>query len=659
MAFPAPGWIRVSNVSPQFPCTGWTWMGAPGKGMPSTRLVAVDANGRYPALAVNSVVIARVPLGPGESRDLRLEQPQPSDPVMDYAVAREIASDPMRSVPKLVVEMVDGTRHEALPPSFESRKDWDPVMWRTQTISRWRELPVVVEGWFDVFSAQRSIEWSMRVKYGTTKPGAPIRPAIRRITAEFGHFAVVEDWESKGMRPAQQFGDRWVVELAGPSVDWFPGRALRIRGALLCTDGSQEQVEALQYRREGKPRGEVGGWDGNIGPFGVIPRISLTRHREFKEQAWRRLHQRGHEDDPRPIVHHPYAGQTGPGPEFGVIWGYAAHILGHHEPSLLHFVERDIDACFRRPCHFTEERTSRPIARADHPGCRTFSGLPHAGWGTDLLGLPNPIPWIGGYTEPDDQHRPGLAELFMFLMTREPALGATIHDKLELDTMAWWRGRTPKLGEGGIDNMGVVPRQWGRPLMVWCWCHEAGFPQAEALIRDVVDYLHRACAWQLRSGTAAVQVLSDRLYKYGWVEADNQTPIWSWWPWMEATVIYALRAADLLFDLPKAREMVLRAARTVVRHGFYEHGGRWHCAYSVRTRADGSALPASSYWPGDNTNPDVYTIQDWGVWEQCAPVAKTLLELEPDGPDAERCRAILTTYGSPLTESGAAHFAVR
>lgn len=661
MGYPDIGYCRLSNPSPQFNARAWVLMGTQQNATP-THLDAVDSAGiRHPAFAVHRSLIVRAPLAPVETRDFRLE---PRSTALEAFSLPVEATHLERLIPKVFVEMADGRVHQSMPLAVvETKVDWDPVMRRSHVVARWSQVPgLVLAGDFDFFSQQRVVEWTFTPSYGTTQPGLPFVAPVKRIWLDFGFPAVVDNRRSKGLRPVMQIGTSgtWRAEIVGPSTVWDHGDGARVQGALLCAS-SAEHVTECEYRREAKPWGLCGGWEGRFGPFGIVPKVSSARHDSFKQRRWEGLHRQGTEDEPRETVHWPHSGQTGPGAEFGAVWGFAAHCLGVGDPSMLHFLQRDLDATFRRPLHRVEHATSRPVAAADHPLCRTYSGIPDSRLGSDMLGLPTPMQGFHGYGEPDEQHQTILAAAAMYKLTRCPALGRSLNDYLQQALMSWWRGRQPKLGEGATDNESFVPRQFGRPLLNYCWIYD-DFPQAEELIRECVAYMYRAAAWRVddESVLQGGGVLGRRLHKYGWIEPwstpSNIVPIYSWWPWMETLGIIGLRAADRLLSIPEARELVLRSCRSIVRQGFYQFNGQWYVAYALRSRADGSPLPASSYT--DSSTLDVL-VGDGSTWEVTIPAVKILLELEPAGPDAPRCRELLARYGTPQTEQAVAYFAVK
>jgi hypothetical protein len=655
--------IRAANPSLSYPCADWIGsIGIPDHVTP-TPLVAVAPGGRrFPAFVAQRMAFVRPVLEPGQKLDLELRPPGPNDPrIAAFSIDPWVADEPLKLVPQFFAK-INGVVTAAYPiTSVVTRMEWDPVMRRSEAMVRWPGCPLTFQFRLTVFTEQSVCEWELAPVYGTTRTGDPVYGDIRGITMRIGEFPVVDDRTPNGLHyPVWNDAlGTYEVELANPSVNWLRSRMLPVRGALLCmppidrieSAAQSPKALAMRYRREARPIAVVPSILAKT-PFGLAPTIApellAQEAAGVRFLLHRRLNTPGSPDD-QPLFTQPsWSATTGRQPDWGAIHQLAGLILD--DPSLIHYLRRDVDADMRRPVHFREHVTGLPVQATAHPNTVTYCGVPHPQLCTDLLGNQHPMPFDTLFTASDDEHRAGLLARFLALTQRDPTLLEHIQDCHQMDLLGYWRKRQPNPG-GGIG----APRGWGRPLMIWCWDYCCGFPRAEELIRDAVERMYLGASMMARDATRDVQVLEERIVKYGW-SADSR-PIEGWWPWMEAEAIRALRAADLLFGLPEARELILRSARTVVRHAFYVWEGRWRCTYAVRSTPDGSALPASSYWPAEGQNPDVFTYDT--AWVETIPAVDILLSMEPNGPDAPRCREIIAAFGPPRTLLEAAQRAVR
>jgi len=537
------------------------------------------------------------------------------------------------------------------PGSFSIEDACDArILWtfRTQIVA----ADMFVEGWVSIFSGQEVVEFVIRASYGSTAPGQPRERVFGSLSMIVGEKPVIDHRMPKGLHapmwrmdvvPGQVW---WEAELATPRA-WLRTRTVRVKGALLCLPpedrfgqlAGDSRLMNLQAREEAGIFAIADVWQGKFLSFGKVPLLdgglALTLERQRRSAWLRREGTMGDEYAARPYGQPPNSGQTGEQPDFGA--ARCEHALQMLAPWALHDLDYSVDAWPLRP-YANRYPSGMPVEARNHPGARLWNLRPDERFGSDHLGWPKPVGWIGAWDTSDSQHRSDNLLLGLFALTRDPSLRRTITDIIELQKMELDQG-LPPLGSG----VGS-PRAVGRTLLSLCHMFVLGFTEVEPMIRKLVSYAFHAASFRLLPSEAEVRVLSSNEAKYGWVNPDG-SPIRAWLPWQESIAVMGFNAAWLALQLAEARDLVLIPATTIVRHGFFRENGRWFACYGVRWRTDALGVPLSptSY----TTHLPNYDVFVFGIHRWILPALRILHSVQPNTPDGVRAKTILDSYGAP------------
>ena len=636
--------VKLQNVSPH-PTRQWVLVGLPNRVTAPTAVRLGPHRGYADGYELH--VDASLPAMTEEIHEI-VEVAEPSTP---FAFHPWVADDLLGLVP--VFHLVWGGVKRTTAAVIEVA-EITPVLLKVRVRAL---LPgnVSIEGWLRIYSGSPIVEFQMPARYGTTAPGQPRTSSLGSLSMEMREYAHVDFATAKGLHaPAWSQIDgvlQWETELVAPT-EWHRAATFRVAGAILCLPAAakfptlpgNEEVVHLQARMTAPLTGlvEPSAWAPVLTPLGVLPEIPAGAQ---QEQARRlsglveRLSTPGNALATRPYAQPPNSGQTGEQPDFG--YCRAEHAVAMWAPWALWDLSYAAEAWGLRPYANREPDTSRVLA-ANHPNANTYNLRPDERFSRDdMLGWPIPVGWIGDpwWLTSDSQHRSDNLLFALYRLTRCDALKSVIQDLLQLEWMEYGRDRQAAAGSG----LGA-PRGWGRVLYSRLQAIRAGFLEFASSAERLIDNAFVAASYTKLPDDKSVRVLSDSEEKYGWKDGDGAT-IRCWLPWQEAIACVAFFAAWKLMSSEKARELALVSARTICRHAYFQEAGQWHVCYGVRWRTDspGDPLPASSY----NTNPLNFDVFVTGMQRWTNPALKVLLALEPDGPDADRARTILTAYGPP------------
>lgn len=627
--------LVVQNLS-QARQQAWVFVGAPASQQPGT----CKPQG-WPAVSMPGGLAVKIDLPAGARAQVTSIEPTTATPIAAKALP---ATTTFAALP-VAAAAVEGSGAKwsewvfdeaaRLVPHFLCWKDgwpfWsqDPTLvsiemlgpalrvgWRTRIAP---PIDLTLEGWWTFWPGQDVVDTSMQAIWATTATSG-MSANIGELVLVIGERPVIDHAKRKGL-PEQPvfypefFGGMWGQTIATARA-W--GRASRIQwtGALLClaagerwsTPPSDARHALLQARQQGPLCAVSGAWDGSWGalgelpvsPPGAVPRPISTAD--------------GDEYDWRPLGEFKEAGTTGEHPDYGCCSGGDAVVL--LSPAAIHDYRWQVQAWGLRPTS-NRESDGRPIRAADHPTMVIYNQRPEARVGSqDVLGWPREIPyqWPGsGFGSVDDQHRSDNLLVATFQLTRDPCIRSWIQDLLELEQRRYWPPEGAPISS---------PRDWGRTQLAWAHYAACGFPEARGLLLRSLAAVDAGAALRRIPQDAAhtVRTLSDNESKYGWVELmppvepGQPTPqpvmIRSWNPWQEGLAIPGLWACWRQTGDDRARTLAITDSETLVRHAFYQDAaGNWFTAYSVRWRIDdpGAPLPASSYWPAEGPNLDVFT----------------------------------------------------
>lgn len=635
--------VKIQNVNAT-PFSQWVMCGLPTP-VPEQHLLV----GPYRAYAREYELHVFAAL-PAASEQVETTRPGPAVEPPPFALHPWVADDLPGLVPTFTI-VLDGQRVTA-GASILSVK-LEGVVLKVHLRALIPRANVVLDGHYRIYTDSPIVEYVWNATYGTVAPGQPRMREFGSLSMVLGEYTVVDFAIAKGLHaPAwSPVGDplRWEVELCAPMV-WHRAATVEVFGAILCLPASSRfptlpgnaEVANMQARMFAPLTMMVdpAEWAGNYGPLGVLPEVFTGAGAEqgrFVANALARLSTAGSEHDPRLYGQPPNSGQTGEQPDFG--YARAPHAVSTWSPFALWILRYHAQAWKLRP-YANKEPDGSPVRAVRHPNARTYNLRPDERFSrADMLGWPDPVGWISGYTTSDSQHRSDNLLFGLYQLTRCPSLCATIFDILELEKMAYGRGVIGAPGSG----LGA-PRGWGRVLYARLQGVAAGFHDFAVLAREIVQAAAVQASYTTLPVTdaATVRVLSSGEEKYGWKDQQGQ-PIRCWLPWQEAIAVVAFYAAWKVLAMPEARDLALTAARTIARHAYFKVGDQWHVCYGVRWRTDapGEPLPDSAY---NLTQPN-YDVFVTGMQRWTNPALKVLLALEPDAPEAARAREILAHYG--------------
>lgn len=659
-ALPAqlPPTVKVQNISGS-PLKQWVLCGLP-QAVPEQSLRA----GAFPAYARGHELHVFADLAAASEMVLPLAAGPALPPLRIHP---DVADDLWGLVPTFGLT-VDGERITATPTI--AIDEVTPVLLRVSFRAVIPRANVTVEAWYRIYHDSPIVEWESCATYGTTAPGQPRLRTFGPLTMELREFTAVDFAMAKGLSPPvwSMVGGalRWETELAAP-MQWHRAATIDGFGAILCLP-STARFAALTEPGPGAIDPDLAkllarttapltsmvaptAWEGHYGPLGAVPKVwsgAQTEQVRRWSTMWARLRTAGSEQDARSYAQPPGSGQTGEQADFGI--ARCEHALPMWAPWALWDLRYHVQAWKLRPYHNKEVDGSRVLA-ARHPNARTYNLRPDGRFSrADMLGWPDPVGWISGYTTSDSQHRSDAMLFGLYLLTRSPSLRATILDLIELEKMAYGRGTLPAPGSG----LGA-PRGWGRVLHSRLWGLSAGFSEFEPLVREMVTAAAVAASYTALDAAQTVQVLSSGEEKYGWKTATGET-IRCWLPWQESIAIIGFAGAWRMLAIPEARTLALTASKTIARHGFFKVGDQWYTAYGVRWRTDapGEPLPDSAY---NLTSPN-YDVFVYGMHRWTLPAVRVLLSLEPTAPEAARAREIQTFFGAPKSWDDACWWAL-
>lgn len=652
-ALPAqlPPTVKVQNISPG-PLKQWVLCGLPNA-VPAQSLTA----GGFPAYASGHELHVFADLAAASERTLTLAEGPALPPLRLHP---DVADDIWGLVPQFAL-VVDGEKQTATPTI--SIDEVTPVLLRVSFRALIPRANVTIDAWARIYADSPIVEFETNATYGTTATGQPRLRTFGSLTMTLREFAAVDFATPKGLRApvwSTEGGTlRWEVELAAP-MQWHRASTIDCFGAILCLP--QADRFAASATENAGPAGpgavspdvtkilsratapltsmvDPAAWAGKYGPLGVIPKAGSWAPAEQTRRwnaMWSKLRTPGSELDPRAYAQPPNSGQTGEQAEFG--WARCEHAISMWAPWALWDLRYHVQAWKLRPLANKEPDGSRVLA-SRHPNARTYNLRPDERFSrADMLGWPNPVGWISGWTTPDSQHRSVPLLMGLYQLTRSPSLRTSILDLIELERMAYSTGMPPP-GSG----LGA-PRAWGRVLYSRLWGIVAGFPEFEPLVRSqIIEAAVAASYTTLPPGSAqTVRVLSSNEEKYGWKTPEGQM-IRCWLPWQESIAVVAFYAAWKQLSIPEARTLALTAARTTTKHAYFKSGTNWYVCYGVRWRTDapGEPLPDSAY----NLSQPNYDIFVYGMHRWTNPALRVFLALDPQAPEAARATEILAFYG--------------
>ena len=595
--------------------------------------------GIHRAVVRDGVLYAKLTMAAGERRRVEL---QPGGATAPFALHPWIGDELDRLWPSFVAVEPDGDEHRSRP-AWPRLIEAGPARWVWQLDTMVPEVPLVVRGYFYVFTDSPVIEYEIRTSYGTTAPGQPQVIQLESVRMEVGERPHVDFASRKGLDYAVRVGDRWHQTVSAPR-EWLRCRTIELTGALLCQPESDPyglSADAMA-RIDGPLCGVADGWQGRFLAFGSVPNPQGQAWAD-RDQARARSAfeagrtQVGDEMDPRPYGQPPYSGTTGNQADFGGRTCWLVRLDASPEPWALHDLRFSAQAWLLRP-YANREPSGAPLTRAAHPDLISYNLAPYDRLSRDMAGWPVPSVWISGYTTSDSQHRSDNLLYGLWALTRSMSLRDTILDMLALQSCEVRREPGQWSGVGS-------PRGWGRPLVSLCHAYSLGFVQAEPMIRRAVADMWVARSYGAYPG-APVQTFSDNEGKYGWLMPDGKTLIRAWLPWQDAIAEMGLYAAWVQLRIPEARQMILDVAPSTIRWGFYMRDGQMkHCyAIAYDPALPGQPPPPSAFTP-IQPNKQVFTAGDCASWTITA--AHILLALGCDPATADLCRERIAAFGPP------------
>lgn len=646
--------VVIENINTS-PYKSWVMCGLP-EAVPEQHLVARHSQlGAFPAYAIGHCLYVNASMPAARRGTFTIETgPTPTQP--NFIFSDWVTDEIIKIIPKFKIRSgSDVYTSNPIDPHTNAidfikviEQNYARMVFHFRT--RILQANMTIEGWLYVHNDQPAIEYEINATYGTTQLGQARDRTFGSLSMVVGEIPVVDFKVPKGLHDPMWYSDTanggivWEAELATPN-QWMRARTVEVFGALLCLPPihklsqviSDPRITNLLSRLQAPLTSIYTDWDSKYGPIGQVPRSFpdlAAQQVSRRSRLNSRLLTPGNEYDPREYGQPPNSGQTGEQADFGIARAEAAIIM--KEPWALWDLRYHVQAWKLRP-YANREPDGSPVLAINHPKTKTYNLRPDERFSRDdMLGWPNPVGWISGYTTSDSQHRSDNLLIDLYMLTRSKSLERTIRDILELERMQY-EGGEPPVGSG----MGA-PRGWGRVLYARCKAYSAGFTEFEPLIRKMVASAYRVASYRRLSPDVKVRVLSDDEEKYGWLD-QNSDPIRCWLPWQESIAVIGFYAAWKVLGIPEARELAVVASKTIASYAFFKAGTQWYTAYGVRWRTDveGEPLPPSAYHL-DIPNNDVFV---YGMHRWTLPALRILEKLEPTAPENVQGRQILNFFG--------------
>ena len=390
------------------------------------------------------------------------------------------------------------------------------------------------------------IEWTLQVVYGTTaNDGQPqVAQGLPALSMVVGGSLAMMLLDSKGqnrIEPPFPEGDRWVVPV------WRAGARLH-RGSRCTLRGCMAAVESHVRQSSGRAFGLFLGWDGNWGPFGVVPRGVLQPVQQQSPSGSDRLR-----------VQEPFSGTTGEQRDFG----YASDLaVSRQDPSELTDALWQCEGYALRPTCLVEPggRQFRPEL---HPRAELYNQRPDLAFGADdRVGWPPPnqILYIPGamtleHTTSDNEHRSDLFLHATARLTGEWWLYRMVQEHVLLDRCDLHVQRNQSQAARAIGRLSVT-RAW----QAWLGFAEAADRGAQYLLAVMA----KAGTWNRPDGQHIAPTLEQA--KYGWLTSSQpQSPVMGCTGWGASLVALGAEALARVSD--GERQLALRGLATrLARH---------------------------------------------------------------------------------------------
>lgn len=673
--------IILQNIAPSFPQKQWVSIGLPKEEARDAEIgvVVTDDGNKFPAAIFGQELFVEALLQPNQTVEGKYHADTTSDESVPktFQFSDWVMDEPHKLIPIFYMEVnghTFGTRlpvyRHSIPRNYEKDAslmpfvtgipgDSNAVRQRFYLKTHIPEVDVYIEGWFDFFHKQDATPFIIRCTYGNTNK-TPLYNVLPDLKMLVGEKPQIDFWKRKGLAEPIYRADlkMWEVTIV-ESHQWMKTRTVEVFGNLLCLppydrfalemgkEGATERYQWLQAKAQGPIKGIADVWEDNWLAFGKVPDVPVNGPAETIKaynNFMADMNKEGGEFDPRKYAQPPNSGQTGEQADFGASKCELAVTM--KKPWALHEYRFSAQAWMLRP-YANIEPNGAPTRAAWHPNTVCLNLRPDERFSSrDMMGWPNPVGWISGYTTSDSQHRSDNLLYGMYALTRDPSLKATIDDMLELEKM-------------NLKAYGTAigpPRGAGRPLIALAHALHL-FPEREdirALLAERVDFINRYASFK-KNPDFEVKVFDNNGSKYGWNYADG-TKIRAWICWEESILVMGLWAVYKVTGDIRARDLALEVAKTLTKYAFFLNDNKWYSCYCVKWNVDGSPIPESSYnLSQPNYDAVVYGIHRW--------ILPSLRILRKDGTAdkavLDRAVAILEYFGdTPKSFEDAGWFAV-
>lgn len=629
--------VIAENLT-QFESNQWVEVGLPLGAKPRVvKVVSESGQEQEGYIDPSGVLLFRPKMAPTSKARFTVQDVDGDPQLPPFNYSDWILDDLRRAIPKFFLELADGTKVQAAEVEFTAI-DTNPrrVVWHLLATFASAQMPIQIEGWFNVYHEQDVVEFVLRFTASTTRHSNILFAPFRSLSMLIGERVKIDWANQKGLhqpmwRTDVAIGELWwEVELVAPQ-SWLRAGTFEVRGAVLCLPPEDRfgqlpgnpRVTWIQARDVGPTKAilSAADWEGKFLAFGTLPKQPLFVDQEERFRSFlARYNSFGSAQQPRPYAQPPISETTGQQADFGAVRGEHAVVM--QAPWAIHDLLFSVEAWALR-CYAHREANGSPMQHVMHPGLQTTSMRVDSRFGSDMLGWPAPVPYFQNWNTSDNEHRSDNLLWAMWMLTRDPSIKRTIEDMLELQA-------------ADLLHLGP-PRAMGRVLLSLSHAHACGFEaKASKQLRKAIEMAWQLADYRRQTPGQPVKAWSTHEWKYGWLNSDG-SPIVSHLPWQESILAIGLAAAYRVTGDQRLLEMIKVICKTIADYGFFKENGAWHCCYAVRWSPDGQPMPVTSYTTR-LPNYDVFVYDPMAQWT--LPALQLLVQIEPHA----RASEILAAY---------------